>query len=83
MDYTLEVPAATPAVGAFVAGQDQKLTTGAVVGSAKYTIDAATFVPGAASQTGDCSPPEQQSSELNVLQGQSVAVPTLQFNGCQ
>ena len=83
MNYTLELPAATPAVGTFVAGQDQKLTTGAVVGSAQYTVDAQTFVPGAATQTGDCSPSEAQTNPVNALAGQSASIPTLAFTGCQ
>jgi hypothetical protein len=83
MNYTLAVPASTPGVAGFVAGQDQKLTTPPIVGSSKYTIDAAAFVPGAANQTGDCSPSEMQTAEVGTLPGQPSPIPLLQFSGCQ
>jgi hypothetical protein len=82
-DYTLAVPAATPGVGAFTQNQNQKLTTLPVLGSATYTVDAQTFVPGAATQTGDCSPSEMQTGAVSVTPGPTFAIPPLQFTGCQ
>src|SRR5215468_615742 len=82
MNYTLAVPAAAPGVGAFTQTQTQKLTTPPVVGSATYTLDAQTFVPGAATQTGDCNPAEMQTSPVNVTSG-PFSAPMMQFTGCQ
>lgn len=82
-DYTLAVPAATPGVGAFTQNQNQKLTTLPVLGSATYTVDAQTFVPGAATQAGDCNPSEMQTAGVSVTPGPTFAVPTMQFVGCQ
>jgi hypothetical protein len=82
-DYTLAVPAATPGVGAFTANQNQKLSTAPGLGSATYTVDAQTFVPGSASPAGDCSPAEKITTPINVTSGPIFAVPLLQFTGCQ
>lgn len=82
MTYTLALPAATPGVGGFTSNQDQKVTTLPVVGAAAFTIDVETFVPGAATQTGDCSPSEMQTSPLNVTPGATFTAPTLAFTGC-
>lgn len=82
-DYILAVPAATPGVGAFTLNQNQKLTTLPVLGSASYTVDAQTFVPGAATQTGDCNPAEMQTSAIAVTPGPTFAVPMIQFTACQ
>jgi hypothetical protein len=83
MSYTLALPASTPGVGAFKANQNQQITTLPIVGTANYTLDATTFVPGAATQTGDCSPSEMQSGSIAVNVGQTVQVPAIQFSGCQ
>lgn len=83
MSYTLALPASTPGVGAFKANQNQQITTLPILGSANYTLDATTFVPGAATQTGDCSPSEMQSGGIAVNTGQTVQVPAIQFSGCQ
>jgi hypothetical protein len=82
-NYTLAVPAATPGVGAFTANQNQALSKAPVLGSATYTVDAQTFVPGSASPAGDCNPSEQITTPINVTPGASFPVPLLQFNGCQ
>ncbi len=82
-NYELEIPAATPGVGAFKANQNQQLTTLPVAGSASYTFDAQTFVPGAATQTGDCNPAEMETAAVTVTPGANFSAPTLQFTGCQ
>jgi hypothetical protein len=82
-NYTLAVPAATPGVGAFTANQNQTLSKAPALGSATYTVDARTFVPGSASPAGDCSPSEQITTPINVTPGAPFGVPLLQFNGCQ
>lgn len=82
-NYTLAVPAATPGLGSFTANQNQTLTKTPVLGSATYTMDAQTFVPGSASPAGDCNPSEQSTAPINVTPGPTFGVPTLQFTACQ
>jgi hypothetical protein len=86
-DYTLTVPAANPAVGAFMSGANQSPRPPAA-GPANYTIDALAFVPGGAGEL-DCSPSELQTNQtsanttLTVTSGASVTASTLAFNGCR
>ena len=82
-NYTLAVPAATPGVGTFTANQNQTLSKAPVPGSATFTVDGQTFVPGSASPAGDCNPSEQITTPINVTPGASFPVPVLQFSSCQ
>ena len=84
--YTLSVPAANPAVGAFSTSGTQT-PAAPVAGVVPYTVDAIAYVQGGS--TLDCSLSEMQTSStssnapLNVTAGASVTASTLAFSGCQ
>ena len=84
--YTLSVPAANPAVGAFSTSGTQSPAVPAV-GAAAYTVDAIAYVQGG--NTLDCMPSELQTSStasnapLTVSAGASVTAATLAFSGCE
>jgi hypothetical protein len=86
-DCTLAVPAANPAVGAFMSGANQSPAL-PVAGSANYTIDAVAFVPGSAGEL-DCSLSELHTTQtstnttLTVTSGASVTASTRAFTGCK
>jgi Domain of unknown function (DUF4382) len=85
--YTVAVPGMNPAVGAFISGGNQSPTASGSL-SGDYTIDAAAFVPGMASES-DCSNSPQQTSvtsgnaSLTVSPGGSATAHNLEFIGCQ
>jgi hypothetical protein len=65
-----------------------KLRGAPVVGPANYTIDAQSFLVGAAPQT-NCSPSDLQSSQassgalLLATSGMNLTATTLDFTGCK
>jgi hypothetical protein len=79
-NYTLAVPAANPAIGAFNSAGNQ-LPAAPASGLVNYTIDVNAFVPGSAGQ-GDCSPSNMQTT-LSVNAGTPVTAATVPFVGCQ
>jgi len=84
--YTLQVPASTPSVGGFSSGGNQT-PAAPVVGPANYTIDAQSFLIGAAPQT-NCSPSDLQTNQasggapLLATSGMNLTAATLSFTGC-
>jgi hypothetical protein len=86
VSYMLSLPAANPSIGGFSSSGHQSPTSPAG-GAVNYTLGAAAFVPGSASQP-DCSPSElrtsltSSSAALTVTPGMSVTAATLGFTGC-
>jgi len=84
--YTLLVPASTPSVGAFNSGGNQT-PAAPVVGPSNYTIDAQSFLVGAAPQT-NCSPSDLQTNQtsgsapLLATSGLNMTGASLSFTDC-
>lgn len=79
VNYTLQLPAGAPFVGAFSAG-GTTLTQSTL--PASYTIDGIGFVTSSGG-TLDCSPNELKSTAVAPIAGAAAPVSALAFTGCQ
>ncbi len=79
VNYSLNVSAGAPFVGAFSAG-GAMLTQSTL--PASYTVDGIAFVPSSGG-TLDCSPNELKATPVTPAPGAPLPVSTLAFAGCQ
>ena len=76
-NYTLNVPAANPNVGAFISGGGTSYSQAG--GAVNYTVDGVAVIP---PSTLDCTQGDVQVSAPNVLSGTNPAAPAIDFTGC-
>jgi hypothetical protein len=78
-NYTVQVPAMNPNLGAFNASGT---TYTQATGSVTFVVDALAFVPNS-SNTANCSPSEQKTTAQAVTAGGTLNAPVVAFTQCQ